>query len=542
MKLSRRGKQARRGRHTKRAGKHLRYKSKKFSGSKRYHRGNKRTYKRGKRFHRGGEERVDGGKIDKKKPGVVIDLSNTTNITDADITETNIAFYPEGYKKWFTTRNSMYYGNVMDRGNSDRQGGYEFTFNSLNSGAYVIQFNNVPLVFTKEGFFTGTKAPGKFKVVIIEEKPFEDPNDTRTKALRKFRAILIRQDENIGKYDNDGFSLEVHFRNLESNNLNDFKSMLINTTNLQKLESNHDKKYNFNYTENIKYFELFSKAADVLSAYVEAQFMAQQNIIQGQQRIRDERERELTQIKSENNQKAENGIGKIVKTIQQLGDDFTVDPYMSDRQKSLGKINFGQVKNQLIQFANTEKTRIDNTAIDANTKVNLKKQIDELLLLLLLAQFMYMKILNIKYELARAEYGFHFIDDHIMIKIENDLSTLTNDTKKFIQRLGATQKQDYAYANLQSSLNQFIDSCVIKNPTSDESNEASLALDKEQKDKLIQEISAPPPAAPAAAPAADTDEQIVTTGQHSVPGHVDASLPPRVNTSISNTSKPNAFS
>ena len=38
MKLSRRGKSARRGRHTKRTGKHLRYKGKKVRASKRYHR------------------------------------------------------------------------------------------------------------------------------------------------------------------------------------------------------------------------------------------------------------------------------------------------------------------------------------------------------------------------------------------------------------------------------------------------------------------------------------------------------------------------
>jgi len=376
MKISRRGKQARRGRHTKRTGKHLRYKSKKFRASKRYHRGNKRTYKRGKRFHRGGEVRVDGGKIDKKKPGVVIDLSNTTNITDADITENNIAFYPEGYKKWFSTRNSMYYGNVMDRGNSDRQGGYEFTFNSLNSGAYVIQFNNVPLVFTKEGFFTGTKAPGKFKVVIIEEKPFEDPNDTRTKALRKFRAILIRQDENIGKYDNDGFSLEVHFRNLESNNLNDFKSMLINTTNLQKLESNHDKKYNFNYTENIKYFELFSKAADVLSVYVEAQFMAQQQ-------IRDEEESKSKEIKLEKTRKAEeateefdkNGDNVEVFMRYQTSEDFS--PTKDDKEM---KLTFSDFKKELEELAKKTKEKIEtNEKIGQTEKIERNKRVDDIL-------------------------------------------------------------------------------------------------------------------------------------------------------------------
>ena len=54
MKLSRRGKLGRRVRHTKRAGKHLRYKCKKVHASKRYHRGHKRTHKCGRRFQRGG--------------------------------------------------------------------------------------------------------------------------------------------------------------------------------------------------------------------------------------------------------------------------------------------------------------------------------------------------------------------------------------------------------------------------------------------------------------------------------------------------------
>ena len=57
MKLSRRGKRTKhtkRGKHTKRTGKNLRYKGKKVHGSKRYHRGSKRTHKRGRRFHKGG--------------------------------------------------------------------------------------------------------------------------------------------------------------------------------------------------------------------------------------------------------------------------------------------------------------------------------------------------------------------------------------------------------------------------------------------------------------------------------------------------------
>ena len=61
MKLSRRRKSARRVRHTKRAGKKLRYKSKKFSALKRYHRRGGRHTKKlyGRRVKKGGEVNFD---------------------------------------------------------------------------------------------------------------------------------------------------------------------------------------------------------------------------------------------------------------------------------------------------------------------------------------------------------------------------------------------------------------------------------------------------------------------------------------------------
>jgi hypothetical protein len=57
MKLSRRGKFVRHNRHTKRAGKKLRYKSKKFRALKRYHRRGGRHTKKlyGRRVKKGGE-------------------------------------------------------------------------------------------------------------------------------------------------------------------------------------------------------------------------------------------------------------------------------------------------------------------------------------------------------------------------------------------------------------------------------------------------------------------------------------------------------
>jgi hypothetical protein len=513
MKLSRRGKLARRGKHTKRAGKYLRYKSKskKIRASKRYHRGNKRTYKRGKRFHRGGDDCKDGGNIDQSKPGQVIDLST---ITDANITDANIAFYPNGYKKCSLSNYGMEYGKEKI---------------TENSGAYVIQFDNVPLVFTKEGLFTGTKAPGKFKVVIIEQKPIPGNYYDKGLPLRMFIIILTRQDGNTGRYK-DGLQLEVNFKIIQSL-LSKFKASLENAKTLEKLKSNQDNLYNFYYDENMKYFKLFSTAADVLWEYVEREFETKQRSIK-------ETELQRETASKEEKIKTENTIIGIVTQIKKDGDKFTVTPFMFNRDGQ--DIIFGDVKTQLKHFAETHKKRIDNTdTIDPNTKVYLKKQIDELLILLLSAQFMYMKILKI---IKTVGNDYVYMADWEISNIEKELSTLTEDTKTFIERLGTMQKQDYAYANLQSSLEKLIKRCVIKNIYSPGENRASLDLDKEQKDKLIQEISAPPPAtpavdapaadtaAPAAASAADTDERMVTSIATSVPSVGDDSLPPRVNT------------
>jgi hypothetical protein len=513
MKISRRGKHtkhARRGRHTKRAGKHLRYKSKskKFRASKRYHRGRGggrvRTHKRGKRFHRGGVE--DGGNA--TKPGKIIDFSDPA-ITDPTITNDNISIYPEGYTKWFSTRNQIDYGRKMDKVHPDRYGGYETSLNTLESGAYVIQFDNVPLVFTKEGFFTGTKAPGKFKVVIIEAKPIAGQN-TGSEPLRSFTAILIRKDENIGKYDKDGFSLEVHFRELERNTLAKFKAMLENSKVLEKLKSNHGNNYNFNYTENKKYFKFFSNAADVLSVYVEGIFTKEQSKIK-------QKTQEYQATKLKETQDEEKEIIYTVENIKKLGDNFK---------------NFGDVKRGLIQFAMTQKNRIDGATIDNNTKLFLKTQINDLLILLLLAQFTYMKILTLSSNI------YNFVPEFEIFKIEDDLSKLTIDTKKFIERLGTGERQDYDYDNLKLSLEQLIKRCSIENRTSDKPNKASSDLDAEQKYKLTQEISAPSPATPATpdvavtdAPAvaavtdAVTEEQVVTSGPTN---DNDSSFPPRI--------------
>lgn len=80
MKLSRRGKSVRRRRHTKRTGKHLRYKGKKVRGSKRYHR---RIGDRGhtKKIHR----KIYRGRV--KKGGV--DEDNWVNLKWTDVVKDN---------------------------------------------------------------------------------------------------------------------------------------------------------------------------------------------------------------------------------------------------------------------------------------------------------------------------------------------------------------------------------------------------------------------------------------------------------------------
>jgi hypothetical protein len=89
----------------------------------------------------------------------------------------------------------------------------------------------------------------------------------------------------------------------------------------------------------------------------------------------------------------------------------------------------------------TQKTRIDGATINSNTKLFLKTQIDDLLILLLLAQFTYMKILTLSSEI------YNFVPEIEIYNIEDDLSKLTIDTKKFIERLGTNEREDYPYPN-----------------------------------------------------------------------------------------------
>jgi hypothetical protein len=241
------------------------------------------------------------------------------------------------------------------------------------------------------------------------------------------------------------------------------------------------------------------------------------------------------------NAAAEERINAIVTEIKNsVVDDLTVTPnstiYADNGYNT--SIRVGELKTELKRFAETHKKRIDAIdTIDHDTKVSLKKQIDELLILLLSAQFMYMKIRKIQVDLSGEQYNYNYFRDYYDInKIEIKLFHLTEDTKRFIALLGTEQKSNFSFENLKESLQRrLIDSCVIKNPTSKskDPNKASSDLDAEQKYKLTQEIRGPPPAATVVAEAVgDAQTRVVTTGEPSVrgPGDDDPSLPPRVDT------------
>lgn len=185
--------------------------------------------------------------------------------------------------------------------------------------------------------------------------------------------------------------------------------------------------------------------------------------------------------------KAQNeDIPKAVEEIRQLGDDFETLPFDARESEINQKLNFGSFKRELIEFVKQQKQLIDNnTSFSDIEKKYYKSQIDELLLLLLTAQFICIK--KIKINLTLTKKGITMIHESFISKYLDDMKKLTEDTRNFISNLANRVEQTYPFPNLKSSLQQFADKCKIKN-ISGELNEISDTLDKEQEEKLKQEI------------------------------------------------------
>jgi hypothetical protein len=319
------------------------------------------THKRGKRFHRGGAQCEDGGIKDTKKPGLEIDLKDYTLKSNVDqtnalqINDSHVTHYPHGYVKCFSHNTK-----------------------SDEVDVYAIGFTNVPLAYTKEGLLTGSRVPGRFKVVIIEQKPnSRDVVHKTREPLRYFRVILTRQDNYTGKFSrwDPGMALETYFI-LYAGSRDGIILNLTDATKLQKIESNHKGEYySFSYPENQKFFELLIEAAKVLAIYVEGLFTAEKDKSKAEAVVSSKKINEAKRKKDE-----------AFEEIRKLKDNLEVK---FDGQTE--PIKFSDFKRELIELAQFNKQQIDKQTLDAETKKRRTDQIDKIVKVIVNAQYKLMK-------------------------------------------------------------------------------------------------------------------------------------------------------
>jgi hypothetical protein len=178
-------------------------------------------------------------------------------------------------------------------------------------------------------------------------------------------------------------------------------------------------------------------------------------------------------------------IPDAISQIKQLKDDsFEVQPY------NMGEsLNFGSFKRTLILFATQQKQEINsNSSFDDAQRKNFKSQIDELLKLLLFAQFMGMKILKIN-EYVTEKLKSSYILDFEVSRILETMEKLTEDTKTFITKLVAGEEQSDAFDMLKNRLENFAKKCnTIKENEELTNNTDSNDLDAERKAQLVKDV------------------------------------------------------
>jgi hypothetical protein len=406
------------------------------------------THKRGKRFHKGGADCEDGGTKDKNKPGLEIDLINyTLESTDKQtqilpIDYSHVTYYPRGYRKCFAHNTTTSHGE---------------------NGVYAIEFKNVPLAYTKAGFFTGKRFPGRFKVVIYEEKPTSRDVSRKTgEPLRFFWVILTRQDENTGKFSRSypGLALETYFM-LNEGSLDDIIRALTQANplnSLKEIESNHKGNYyNFDYDKNQKFFELLIRAARVLSVYVEDLFMAEQNATAEEKQADKQKQNEAKQKKDD-----------AFREIRELKDNLEVT---LDGQTE--PINFSDFKKELIELAQSNKQQIDNQPLDNETKKRRTDQIDKIVKVIVNSQYKLMKD-----SFIRLKVSGNYNEFHSGIRRLNNINKLKEQMNKLVDGTNDIEEILSLTESLTESLRY------------DESPDDEL--DIEQKQRLEQELEQPP--------------------------------------------------
>ncbi|MEI6470945.1 MAG: hypothetical protein WCO72_15930, partial [Betaproteobacteria bacterium] len=365
----------------------LRNKNKKSSYKKKHtQRGGKRgrgykrmrahTHKRGKRFHRGGAECEDGGIKDTEKPGLEIDLkdytlkSNVHQTNALQINDSHVTHYPHGYVKCFSHNTK-----------SDKV------------DVYAIGFTNVPLAYTKEGLLTGSRVPGKFKVVITERKPNSRDVVHKTNVpLRQFQVILTRQDNYTGKFSrfDPGMALETYFI-LHKSSLSDILLALTEANPLERIQSNHKGDYySFSYPENQKFFELLIEAAKVLAIYVEGLFTAEKDatdiLLAEQEQDYNTRMRQAEVIENQLRANLREKNDEAIAQVRELGDNLELTLCGQN-----APIKFSDFKRELIELAQSNKQKIDHDKTLAFTKERSKIEIDKIVKVIVNAQYKLMK-------------------------------------------------------------------------------------------------------------------------------------------------------
>jgi hypothetical protein len=316
-----------------------------------------RTHKRGKRFHRGGVICVNGGTKHQKELGRVIDLSS--GISDPpQLVNTDVAFYPGLYKKCISHNMSHKFG---DKG-----------------GAYVLEFSNVNLVYTKKtgalgGVFNKRGVPSPFNVVIIKE------------INGNFSVILTRtgKGDKIGEYEKyePGASLEVYFI-VYRKDLDRIKIALTDYLQLDKMESNNHHMYDFNFQENTQYFNYFKRAAEFLSKHIG-------DALNKEQRLSEQNATIIAKVEAAEKQKkneAKKKKDEAFEEVRELGDNLEVK---FDGQTE--PIKFSDFKRELIELAQFNKQQIDNQPLDTETKKRRTDQIDKIVKVIVNAQYKLMK-------------------------------------------------------------------------------------------------------------------------------------------------------
>jgi len=231
MKLSRRGKSARRGRHTKRARKNLRYKGKKVRGSKRYHR-----IKSGRGHTKKTHRKTYGGRVKRGGVGVGGGFWSNPTIDNLD----------EMYRLATVTSPDKFTSNLFIQQTTNSLGKGEVI---LASHPFEIQGYNTPKSHPRIITLTCKKQDG------LVSKPYQYNcyityrNDESSRDVLFVRVSFQRRD----KSGTDQATVAIEGK------LSDVIGKLLNVTDLTANIYGIEVNYNFNFPENKKYFAVISK-------------------------------------------------------------------------------------------------------------------------------------------------------------------------------------------------------------------------------------------------------------------------------------------